>query len=466
MDELIQNLFEDKNLALLGFGREGRSSYSLIRKVFPEKRITIIDENDTVRFDSLLARDNNLHFITGEGCMNKIDDFDVAIKSPGIPSNSLPTELKRVYLTSQTDIFLQCFGKQIIGITGTKGKSTTSSLVHHILKLAEINTLLVGNIGVPPFDCINEIKPDSRIVMELSSHQLEYISHAPHIAVFLNLFQEHLDHYYTYEEYQSAKFNIGKYQNPDDFFIYNFDNDTLKQLLKRSGKTGQTILEFSLETNKSTAIKIEKGWIEMFYNNTYIKLYDTSLNQPLKGHHNLYNIMAAAVSCYVAGVSVENISQGITSFNGLEHRIEPVGNYNGIFWYNDSIATIPEATIEAIKTLKVVDTLILGGFDRGIDYKILYPFLNSSEITNIIFVGKAGLRMRNEFISFGIRAIRIYDAHNYGEVVSIAGKITYPGKICLLSPAAASYDMFANFEERGKAFKKNVRELSPSQVSS
>jgi UDP-N-acetylmuramoylalanine--D-glutamate ligase len=465
MDELIKILFEDKNLALLGFGREGKSTYRLIRKVFPEKSITIIDENDKVRYDTLFKTDDNIQFITGKGCMNKIDDFDIAIKSPGIPSNSLPVELKRVVLTSQTDIFLQCFGRQIIGITGTKGKSTTSSLVHHILKISGIRTLLVGNIGIPPFDCIDEIKPDSIIVMELSSHQLEYISHAPHIAVFLNLFQEHLDHYYTYEEYQSAKFNIGKYQNPGDFFIYNSDNDTLKQLLERSGKTKQSILEFSLENSKSTAIRINKSWIEMLSGNAYVKLYDTRLNQPLKGHHNLYNIMAAAVSCFLAGVSTGDICLGVKSFKGLEHRIEPVGNFNGIFWYNDSIATIPEATIEAVRTLKTVDTLILGGFDRGIEYKILYPFLKASGITNIIFVGKAGLRMMNEFKEYGVGKISIYTADDYSTVVSIACKATRPGMICLLSPAAASYDMFANFEERGNAFKKNVRELSPSQVS-
>jgi UDP-N-acetylmuramoylalanine--D-glutamate ligase len=463
MTELIKTLFEHKNLALLGFGREGRSSYNLIRKVFPLKTITIIDENEEIRNDAILKNDSEIQFITGESCMQMIDDFDVAIKSPGIPSNTLPKELKRVYLTSQTDIFLQCYGQQAIGITGTKGKSTTSSLVFHILQSAGIKTLLVGNIGIPPFDCIGEIVPDTKIVMELSSHQLEYISHAPHIAVFLNLFQEHLDHYYTYEEYQSAKFNIGKYQNVTDFFIYNADNKTLLQLLERSGKPVQNMLAFSLEAEALAAIRINKQWVELHNNNAVKRLYDTSQGQPLKGHHNLYNIMAAAAACYLIGASNENISSGIRSFKGLEHRIELVGNFNNIIWYNDSIATIPEATIEAVRTLQIVDTLILGGFDRGIEYNVLYPFLNTCGISNIIFVGKAGFRMMNEFNDYGIEHINIYTADNYDQVVTLACEITRNGKICLLSPAAASYDMFDNFEERGNTYKKNVREFIPSQ---
>ncbi|MDO9254442.1 MAG: UDP-N-acetylmuramoyl-L-alanine--D-glutamate ligase [Bacteroidales bacterium] len=462
MNELIKTLFENKSLALLGFGREGRSTYKLIRKVFPIKTLTIIDENDKVKNDEILRNDPNLQFISGKDCMQHIDEFDAAIKSPGIPSNTLPKELKKVHLTSQTDIFLQCYGHQSIGITGTKGKSTTSSLVFHILKNSGVNTLLVGNIGIPPFDCINDIGADTIIVLELSSHQLEYISHAPHIAVFLNLFQEHLDHYYTYLEYQSAKFNIGKYQGASDYFLYNQDNETINQLLKNSVELETQSLAFSLEPGSKTELRINNEWIELHYGRRVIKLYDTSQGQPLKGHHNIYNIMAASAACYLSGVSTHQISSGIKSFNGLEHRIELVGNFESIIWYNDSIATIPEATIEAIKTLQIVDTVILGGFDRGIEYDILYPYLNSCGVSNIIFVGEAGLRMKKEFSDYGVGNIHFYSANDFKQVVTIASEITYKGKICLLSPAAASYDMFKNFEERGNVYKKNVRELLPS----
>lgn len=462
MKELIKSIFEDKSLALLGFGREGRSTYQLIRKVFPQKVIAILDKNEEIRNDLTLKDDPFLTFITGKGCMEFIDDFDIAVKSPGIPSNTLPKKMKRVHLTSQTDIFLKCYGHQSIGITGTKGKSTTSSLIFHILRNAGLDALLVGNIGIPPFNCIDDIKPGSIIVMELSSHQLEYVSHAPHIAVLLNLFQEHLDHYYTYAEYQSAKFNIGKYQNANDYFIYNRDNETLLELLKKSGKQIHRSLAFSLEPDTKSELRINHQRIELQDGKTVTELYDTSEGQPLSGHHNLYNIMAAAAACYLVRVSPEFIGSGIRSFNGLEHRIELVGNYAGITWYNDSISTIPEATIEAVKTLQFVDTVILGGFDRGIDYHILYPFLASVNVSNLIFVGGAGIRMMNEFGNYGSGNKNIFTATDYDQVVTTAAKVTEKGKICLLSPAAASYDMFKNFEERGKVFKKNVRNLSPS----
>ncbi len=462
MEELIKTLLANKSLALLGFGREGRSTYHLVRKILPQKTITIIDENEAFRNDEILKNDPNLSFITGKGCMQYIDDFDLAIKSPGIASNTLPKELKRVNLSSQTDIFLQCYGQQAIGITGTKGKSTTSSLIYHILKNAGRNALLVGNIGIPPFDCIEDIRPDSIIVMELSSHQLEYISHSPHIALFLNLFQEHLDHYYSYEDYQLAKFNIGKFQGANDYFIYNKDNETLENLLERSGKQAHQALVFSLKPGTEAEITINNQWVELISGNEVVKLYNSSEGQPLKGHHNLYNIMAAAAACYLSGVSPEKIGGRIRSFNGLEHRIELVGNYGGKVWYNDSIATIPEATIEAIKTLQTVDTVILGGFDRGIEYDILYPFLATSFVSNVIFVGEAGARMKKEFGEFGTNSKHLFTASDYKQVVSIANEVTEQGKICLLSPAAASYDMFKNFEERGNTFKKNVRDLGPS----
>ena len=458
----LKSVFDNKSLALLGFGREGRSTYTLLRQVFPQKVLTIIDENEAIREDSTLKNDTNLLFVTGENCMQYIDNYDIAIKSPGIPSNTLPSALKQVIITSQTDIFLQCYGHQSIGITGTKGKSTTASLVYHILKNADFNAMLVGNIGIPPFECIADIKPESIVVLELSSHQLEYVSHSPHIAVLLNIFQEHLDHYNSYLDYQLAKLNIGKYQGQSDYFIYNDDNEAVKSLIHTLNSTKHRELPFSPEPQTSAAIHIANNEIILTLDDAVTKLYNTSLSQPLQGHHNLYNIMAAAAACYLSGVNFGSLESGIRSFKGLEHRIEQVGEYDGIIWYNDSIATIPEATIEAVKTLHNVDTLILGGFDRGIEYDILYPFLNTSGISNIIFIGGAGERMMREFTAYGVKNITFYTAEDYAKVVSVAREFTAKGKICLLSPAAASYDMFKNFEERGNIYKKNVRNLGPS----
>jgi len=460
----IKKLLEKKTIAILGFGREGHSTYKLIRNLFPDKTISIFDENETIKEDSQLSNDKNLTFITGNNFLQSIDDYDIAIKSPGIPSNKMPDVIRKVQITSQTDIFLQFFGNQAIGITGTKGKSTTASLIYHILKSCGKSSLLVGNIGIPPFECISEINEETLIVMELSSHQLEFIDHSPHIAILLNIFQEHLDHYHTYKDYQSAKLNIGRYQDANDYYIYNYDNEILRKEIQDTQTMMQKLLPFSLTPELETSISKSNQWIELFLDGKKRQIYDCSQGQFLQGNHNLYNIMAATAACYLSDVPVESITSGVRSFKGLEHRIEPVGNYNGINWYNDSIATIPEATIEAVKTLQNVNTLILGGFDRGIDYSVLYPFLENSDVANIIFIGAAGNRIKNELMDFGVKNIQLYNATNYYEVVEIARKVTKQGTICLLSPAAASYDMFKNFEERGTIIKKNVRNLGFSQI--
>lgn len=462
MDD-IKAFFLNKTIAIIGFGREGRSTYNLIRTYFPDKHITILDENEAIIQDSQLSTDKNLTFVTGNNFLRTIDDFDIAIKSPGIPSNKLPGALKKVQITSQTDIFLKYFGHKVIGVTGTKGKSTTSSLIFQILKTSGRTSILVGNIGIRPFECLNDINDETVIVMELSSHQLEYISHSPHIAILLNIFQEHLDHYHSYKDYQNAKFNIGKFQNADDYFIYNIDNEIVNEHILEKSNQVQTLLPFSLISGTDATIVKENNWITLAIKGIKNHIYDCSLGQNLPGNHNLGNIMAASAACFLADVPVNMITEGVRSFKGLEHRIEPVGTFDGITWYNDSIATIPEATIEAVKTLGNVNTLILGGFDRGIDYSVLYPFLNQSEIKNIIFVGKAGSRMEKELKESGITKINLYQASDYTEVVTIARKITKKGTICLLSPAAASYDMFKNFEERGQVYKTNVRNLGSSQ---
>ena len=457
MKEFIKTFTANKSIALLGFGREGKSTYRLLRDVLPQKTLTIIDENEDVRLNADLILDQNLAFITGKDCMASIGNFNIAIKSPGIPSHSLPEISNGLQLTSQTDIFLQYYGKQVIGITGTKGKSTTSSLIYHILKKAGKHALFVGNIGIPPFDCINEIKPDTSIVMELSSHQLEFVTHVPHISVLLNIFQEHLDHYNSYKDYQLAKLNIGKYQNKGDYFIYNNDNEAIVNLLSEICPFETQMLPFSIIPNSSAVLRLNDDQILLTLGDEILNLYDTTAGQPLKGQHNVYNILAAATSCYLRGATIDEIGAGIRSFKGLEHRIEFIGEYFGIVWYNDSIATIPEATIEAVKTLKDVDNLILGGYDRGIDYTILYPFLNGSGIRNIIFVGEAGKRIKQEFALFGQKGLNFFEAADYVQVVQIAVEQTQKGRICLLSPAAASYDMFKNFEERGNTFKKLIR---------
>ena len=458
MLDLIRTELEGKNVLLLGFGREGQSSYRLIRRVLPELQLTIADVDESVRENELLKGDHFVDFHLGEGYLEGLNTFGRILKSPGISLKDIPYDFDPSFITSQTDLFLRRFSRQVIGVTGTKGKSTTVTLIHHILKLAEKESLLMGNIGRPAFDVIDEIGPATNLVFELSSHQLEYISRSPHIAVILNLFQEHLDAYRSFHDYQVAKMNIAKYQVPDDYFLYNNDDEKIRQLISSMDLPGH-FLTFSFHTVSSEGCYMQNGQIVYSSGGQTEDILNLNRKIKLKGDHNLMNIMAAAGVCKQLGIEREIIAEGISSFRGLEHRIEYVGEYNGIHFYDDSIATIPEACMEAVKALGNVDTLILGGFDRGIDYSGLAKFLSASGVRNLIFTGEAGRRIMHEIREIKNANQTLYLIFRFDEFYDIALNVTKHGSVCLLSPAAASYDEFQNFEMRGKRFKELVRRM-------
>jgi len=455
MKDFLSKLFWNKKILILGFGREGQSTYKLIREYFPQRNITIADKRSNIS-EQISPEDKLLSFNLGEHYMDGMEEYDLIIKTPGISLQEMPDLVLTGKITSQTDLFLQAFASQVIGVTGTKGKSTTTSLIYHILKLAGRKAVLVGNIGLPPFDVVAELDKSTVVVFELSSHQLEFISRAPHISILLNLFQEHLDHYTSLEAYHQAKWNISVAQNKDDYFIYNTENQEIKSWVKRDCPKSH-LLPFSLDPHLTKGIIVDKdGEIKISIPDFTSALFNKDISRNIHGDHNLMNAMAAATACRLVGVSEANISEGISSFAGLPHRIEFIGVYGGVKYYDDSIATIPEATIEAIKTLRDVDTLILGGFDRGIDYNPLIEYLSKSSICNVIFIGDAGKRIFKG-LSGRKSGINMFVATDYQHVIKIARIQTAKGKICLLSPAAASYDMFRDFEERGEVYKKIVK---------
>ena len=451
----IKTFLKGKRIILVGCGREGISTYRFIRSILPNQLLTIADQdvNLSAKYPEF-NEDTHLEFNLGPSYLSDLNDFDLIIKAPGVTFKDLSEQPLREKITSQTDLFLRMFSKQVTGITGTKGKSTTSSLIKHIVSKYTSNTVLVGNIGVPPFDMLDQINEQTIIICELSSHQLQYISVSPHISILLNLFEEHLDHYKSYLEYQFSKLNIAIYQQPGDHFIYNQDDSRIRALIKEFRMSGQRHPFSALQAVKSGA------WTDD--TNLHLTLdadrlfYDLNTPRFLPGSHNMLNIMAAVLACSFNNIDNQYILDGIGDFKGLEHRIEYIGSFHGIRYYNDSISTIPQAAIAAVETLKEVDTLILGGFDRGIDYTILIDYLSHSTIRNLIFIGKAGQRICQMLTQAGITGKQFFMAENYDEVAQFARENTRPGSICLLSPAAASYDMFKNFEERGKVFKEKV----------
>jgi UDP-N-acetylmuramoyl-L-alanine---L-glutamate ligase len=458
MVELLKNKLENKKILLLGFGREGRSSYHLIRKILPQIPLTVADSDSSVKEVPMVAKDQNVSFILGPGYLDALDQFDLIIKSPGITLKDLPYSISREKMTSQTDLFLQFYSGQVIGITGTKGKSTTSSLLQHVLKRAGKNPILVGNIGQPAFDYIDEILPETPIVFEMSSHQLEYLTISPYISVLLNLFQEHLDAYPSFRDYQLAKMNITLFQQEGDHFIFSADDPLIRGFVNEF-KLTRNYLPFSFESELCDGCFVRDSWIFLANECMSEPFLNLEKKRKLKGDHNVRNIMAVVNVCQIMGIDHDIIRESIAGFTGLEHRLEYAGEFQGIHFYNDSIATIPEAAMEAVKALGNVDTIVLGGFDRGIDYSGFAKFLSVSGVRNFIFTGEAGNRIRESFIKVKRDEQKEFLIQKFDEFRDIAMKVTRPGSICLLSPAASSYDEFPNFEIRGKRFKELVRVL-------
>lgn len=439
--EYLREYTKDKSVCILGFGREGKSTYRMLEKYCGCKAITICDLNSVDRTLNDLRED--VEIVTGENYQDSLGSFDIVFKSPGIVLKKSPEELS-CEVTSETQLFFSFFRGQIVGITGTKGKSTVSTLIYHILKESGRDCRLAGNIGIPVFDIVEYIAAETIIVCELSCHQLEYMTVSPHIAVMLNLYEEHLDHYGTMEKYAAAKKNIYLHQLKGDRLFCNYD------ILPE--KTEAAVFSVSNTDRKA----------DFFVGNAKLTcnmgpVYSIPAEKiKLLGVHNHYNIAMAYLVCSMFAVSDEEFDQALCSFNPLAHRLEFVAEINGVRWYDDSISTACATAIEALKSVPNPGTILVGGMDRGIDYTELIDFLSCSDV-NVICMEDSGRRIFDSIRNSSFRAperVR-YTAHLDG-AVKLAAEITSPGQSCVMSPAAASYGIFKNFEERGDAFKKLV----------
>lgn len=440
MIQQICNLLVNKRILILGFGREGKSTYRFLRKHFPDKIIGIYDKSGVK--ESL----PNTQIYSGNSYEDILPEYDMVIKSPGIVLN-LKDHSQIEKFSSQTDLFLHFYGSQTIGITGTKGKSTTSSLLNHILRHASKESILVGNIGVPVFDMLDNINQKTIVVFELSSHQLEYVKHSPHYAVLLNIFQEHLDHYGTFEKYKQAKENIYKYQQKEDVLLY---NPQFFQLDNSCDMNTITITNDGMDAD----VVVEENHINL--QNEVITIIENEIH--LMGNHNIYNIAVTYAITKSFGISKEDFMDAIKTFQPLPHRMEFVTEQNGVKFYNDSISTICETTMNNVNSVDDVDTVILGGMDRGIDYQPLVDFLIESDIRNIILMPDTGYRIEKLLLASDKKSKeqKLYMVSGVEEAVELAKRETRRGTTCLFSPAAASYGFFKNFEERGETFKKFV----------
>ncbi|MCR4925683.1 MAG: UDP-N-acetylmuramoyl-L-alanine--D-glutamate ligase [Clostridiales bacterium] len=432
MYQQLIDYYSNRSVLILGFGREGRSTYEFIRKYLPEKDLTIADKNK-IEID-----DNNVTLICGENYLDCVNNFDLVMKSPGISFKDVKVD-ENTEVTCQTDLFLRFSDCKAIGITGTKGKTTTSSLIYSVLKEAGFNTCLIGNIGVPVFE--NLIGAEKlTAVIEMSSHQLEFTRKSPHIAVLTNVYPEHLDHYNGFEGYVNAKLNIVRNQSVDDFFVYCPDQDISQYI------------DFKEIKSDITPVSYKKTSHSDFFNELF------NSNEHLKGEHNKQDILFAYSVAKILGVSDEDILKGIKAFQGIPHRMEYVGTFKDIKFYNDCIATIPHAVICAVEALEDVDTLIIGGMDRGLDYSEFEQDLAKSKISNLICLPETGHNIADNLKKIE-NSLKIYKAKDLPDAVEKAYEVTQKGMTCLLSPAASSYNYYKNFEEKGTHYKNLVKQL-------
>ncbi len=443
----LKDLKKEK-LLVLGFGKEGKDTYSYLKKHFPDKKIIIADKKELKDFNledqRVLKQEKSF---LGEKYLEALDESTVVFKTAGIPLGKIKSLVgKEQTITSQDKFFIEnCPGK-IIGITGTKGKGTTASIVYSILKKSRENVFLVGNIGEPRLKYLDRAEEKSIFVYELSARQLQLLDTGVDIAVFLNFYPAHLDYYKSLEEYKKAKEKIITNQKQESYLIYNHDQKVIRQMAEKSKAKKIT---FSLKEKKDLSLK--NGWL-CFQDKKIIK----EEKIPLKGRFNLSNTLAAIGVAEVLKIKKEKIEKGIIDFTPLPHRLEFVGQFKQIDFYNDSLATLPEPVILALETIKNTQTIILGGYEAGQDFNQLARKIAASNVENIILFPPTGKRIKEKIKEFSSDK-NFFRADSMKEAVRWAYEKTKKGKSVLLSPAAPSFGVFKNYKQRGNLFKKWVK---------
>jgi len=432
---------QNKKIALLGLGTENYWLLKYLLKNKTKAEITICSSGQ-IRSDERyqeLKKVKSLKWLNYANRAGSLNNFEILFRSPGWPifcpaiSSALKIN-KKIILSSPMSLFLDlCPSKNIIGVTGSKGKGTTASLIYTILKTAGKKVFLGGNIGVAPFNFINQITASSWVVLELSSFQLEDLKQRIKIGVLTNLFKEHLspadpsnpNYHKSYQAYKQAKLNLIAWQKKDDYFIL---NNTFKGT--RLASIGQGKKIFFSKANLPTS---------------------------LPGKHNLENIAAAETVAKILGLEEKIIAKAVKNFKGLEHRIEFVRELNGVKYYDDSFATTPESSIIALKSFQEPIVLLAGGADKGANFKNLARRIKTDCSFVCLLQGQATPRIKQELIKVNFKNYKIFN--DFKTAIKTAKQQAKSGEVILLSTGCASFGMFTNYKERGRLFKEMVNKL-------
>jgi UDP-N-acetylmuramoylalanine--D-glutamate ligase len=426
-------------IAIAGYGMEGEASYRYFTQQGAD--VTIIDERESI--DTLPA---GAKAVLGPSAFKQLDKYNLVVRTPSLAPAKLASA--RHVWSATNEFFAQC-PAPIIGVTGTKGKGTTSSLIAEILRASGKTVHLVGNIGTPALEVLPLVTPNDIVVFELSSFQLWDLERSPHVAVVLLIEPDHLNVHENMDDYVLAKANIGAHQTADDILVYHPDNPQSAR-----------IAGISLAGHKKRFLTPEAAYIKdgviIIDGHEICKTSEVGL----LGEYNLQNVCAAISAAWEFVQDAAVTGKAVRSFKGLPHRLEFVREREGVKYYNDSFSSAPTATMAAVTAFNEPIVLIAGGFDRGIDFGPLASAIaQQSNIRQIIAIGQTGERLKEELESRGVTNITVSSAESMSEIVAAATEHAQPGDVVLLSPGCASFDMFKNFYERGEQFKQAVEEL-------
>ena len=460
--EEFKEYIKGKYVAIMGMGV---SNTPLIRYLMDlDANITVFDKKTEDELGKSLMEEyvlQGVQFSLGENYLDNLHGYDVIFRSPGIRPDIPPIqkEVERgAILTSEIEKLIELCPSKVIGVTGSDGKTTTTTLIYMMLKEEGYNCYLGGNIGTPLFAKIDDMTPEDIIVLELSSFQLMTLTQSPNIAVVTNVSPNHLDIHKSYEEYIEAKKNIFRFQNENDIVVLNYDNDITKDFAFESKG------EVRFFSRKQ---ELEKG---VFVENNCIKILDENGKKDviniddilLLGMHNVENA-CTAIAAVKDLVSTEKIVKVLTTFKGVEHREEFVRELNGVKWYNDSIGSSPTRTIAGLASFKTKVVLIAGGYDKHLDYTDMGKYI-LDHVRVLILMGQTKDKIKNATLQEIEKRdndidLPIFECSTLEEAVKVAYESSKDGDIVFFSPASASFDMFKNSVERGKKFKEIVNNL-------
>lgn len=458
--EELNNYLNGRKVAIIGLGVSNQPLIDYMHKY--KAKVTVFDNRiieDIPKETIKKITDYAMDFSFGPNNLAKLKDFDIIFRSPScLPTvPELVEEAKRgAIVTTEIELLMKLCPGKVIGITGSDGKTTTTTLIYEILKQNGYNCYLGGNIGTPLFTKLSEMTPDDIVVLELSSFQLMGMEISPEISVITNITPNHLNVHSSYEEYIDAKKSIYKYQDEKGILVLNYDNPVTKNLDKEAN--GKVVF-FSSKHKLDDGIILDDNIIKECNDKLRRHILNTnSVN--LRGTHNYENICAALAATKTL-VDIEDAINVVKNFSGVQHRLEFVREIDGVKWYNDSIGTSPTRTIAGLNSFSEKIVLIAGGYDKHLDYTpIAKPILEN--VSKLILIGDTAPKIfdavKEEAEKQNID-LPIYMCDKFEDIISTAKKIAKPGEIVLFSPASASFDMFKNFEERGNKFKELVNNL-------